>query len=250
MIFEGISISERLWKWHKKLLKKYDIVFTTRFIKDAMAKKGYELYANRVVEVSFPMVTGFSIKPQKEKSDDQKITLAFPGKLYPHLRSPEYFLKIVSKLDKRFKVIFMGSGCKAVINSSSVNTEAEIVVLGAQEYNVAQQAMADADILINIGNSVPVHMPSKTLEYINTGKPFVNFYKLDDCPTLYYTKRYPLCLNFSEKNEDIDTVAKEFIDFCVQSKGKQLSQDWIFENFKECTPQYIAKQITDACAEL
>lgn len=106
--------------------------------------------------------------------------------------------------------------------------------------------MANADILINIGNSVPVHLPSKTLEYINTGKPFVNFYKFDECPTLSYTKRYPLCLNLSEQNEDIDAVAEQFIAFCLNSKGKQLAREFIESGFAESTPQYIAKIISDA----
>ena len=176
--------------------------------------------------------------------------MLFCGSFHPNIRSPEYFIKIISKLDSRFRITFIGSRCNSTIKKANIKTSAEVIALGIQEYSVAQQAMADADILINIGNCVPVHMPSKTLEYINTGKPFVNFHNLDDCPTLHYAKRYPLCLTLSEKNEDIDAVTKEFIDFCVQSKGKQLSQDWIFENFKECTPQYIAKQITDACAEL
>ena len=76
--------------------------------------------------------------------------------------------------------------------------------------------MADADVLINIGNSVPVHMPSKTLEYINTGKPMVNFYKFADCPTLYYTKRYPLCLNLYEKEFD---PARDTARYYNRSKG-------------------------------
>ena len=112
-----------------------------------------------------------------------------------------------------------------------------------------KQAMADADVLINIGNSVPVHMPSKTLEYINTGKPFVNFYKMDDCPTLYYTKRYPLCLNMSEKDTDLDAAAQRFIDFCVSSKGKTVDRTFLETEYADCTPQYIAQKILDALGE-
>ena len=100
--------------------------------------------------------------------------------------------------------------------------------------------------MINIGNSVPVHMPSKTLEYINTGKPFVNFYKMDDCPTLYYTKRYPLCLNLSEKDPDLDAAAARFTEFCVQNKGKTVDRAFIEQEYADCTPKYIAEQILHA----
>ena len=71
--------------------------------------------------------------------------------------------------------------------------------------------MAKSDVLINIGNSVPVHMPSKTLEYINTGKPIVNFYKFKDCPTLYYTNRYPICQNVFEGDECTENTIKSLM---------------------------------------
>ena len=115
-----------------------------------------------------------------------------------------------------------------------------------QPYEVALQAMADADILINIGNSVPVHMPSKTLEYINTGKPVVNFYKMQDCPTLYYTNRYPLCLNLSEQDPDLDAAADRFMSFCLENKGKTVDRAYIESEYADCTPEYIAGKILEA----
>ncbi len=234
-------------KWNIKMLKKYDVIFTTRFIKEAISKRGYASYVKRVVEVSFPMITGFS--EVSEKKDDGKITLLFAGTIYDDIRSPDYYLKIVSKLDSRFKVAFIGYNCKS-LKKLSIDTGAELTILPRMSYDEIKKEMAKADILINIGNSVPVHIPSKIFEYINTGKPFVNFYKLDDCPSLYYTNRYPLCLNLSEKDEDIDAVAEKFIDFCIKSKDKRLEQEWIKENYKESTPEFIAKQIDDTLTEL
>ena len=115
-----------------------------------------------------------------------------------------------------------------------------------QPYEAALQAMADADILINIGNSVPVHMPSKTLEYINTGKPVVNLYKMQDCPTLYYTNRYPLCLNLSEQDPDLDAAADRFMRFCLENKGKTVDRAYIESEYADCTPEYIAGKILEA----
>ena len=156
----------------------------------------------------------------RKKTCGNSIQLLFCGWLYSDIRSPKYFLDILSRLDERFVVTFMGRECEKLTERFDVQTKAELITLPQQPYETALQAMADADVMINIGNSVPVHMPSKTLEYINTGKPFVNFYKMDDCPTLYYTKRYPLCLNMSEKETDLDAAAQRFIGFCVSSKGK------------------------------
>jgi hypothetical protein len=85
-------------------------------------------------------------------------------------------------------------------------------------------------------------MPSKTLEYINAGKPIVNFHKLPDCPTLHYTRRYPLCLNIFEGDAP-DPEA--FIRFCLQNRGKTAPS----VDIPECTPNFIARAILDEIGE-
>lgn len=177
--------------------------------------------------------------------DSARINLLFCGWMYSDIRSPKYFLDIVSRLDERFCVYFMGKECDKLRERFDFATKAEVVTLPQQPYQTAIDAMFDADILINIGNSVPVHMPSKTLEYINTGKPMVNFYKFEECPTRYYTDRYPLCLNLFEGDDNIDEAAKNLIDFCLENKGKTVDRSYIESEYADCTPQYIAQQILD-----
>lgn len=228
------------------MLKNQTAVVTTPFISEALAAEGYRL-PRKSVSVGFPMITDYL--PTRSAPADDKIHLLFCGWLYSAIRSPRYFLDILAHLDERFVITFMGRECEKLTERFDIQTKAEVITLPQQPYEVALQAMADADVMINIGNSVPVHMPSKTLEYINTGKPFVNFYKMDDCPTLYYTKRYPLCLNMSEKDTNLDAAARRFIDFCVENKGKTVDRDYIEREYEDCTPQYIAQKILDALGE-
>ena len=231
----------------KSILAEQDAILTTPFIRQALGEHGYERFDPRIISVGFPMIEHHEIT--KRQPDDGQIHLLFCGWLYSDIRSPKYFLDILSRLDERFTVTFMGRECEKLTERFDVQTKAKLITLPQQPYEAALQAMADADILINIGNSVPVHMPSKTLEYINTGKPFVNFYKMDDCPTLYYTKRYPLCLNLSEQDTDLEAAAQRFIDFCVQNKGKTVDRASIETEYADCTPEYIAQKIIDALGE-
>ena len=231
----------------KKILADQDVILTTPFIRQALAKHGYGQYDARIIPVGFPLIEEH--KATRQREDDGRIHLLFCGWLYSDIRSPKYFLDILSRLDERFSVTFMGKECDKLTKRFDAQTKAELITLPQQSYETALQAMADADVLINIGNSVPVHMPSKTLEYINTGKPFVNFHKLDDCPTLYYTKRYPLCLNLSEGNPDLDAAAARFAEFCVQNKGKTVEHAWIEAEYADCTPGYIAQKILAALGE-
>lgn len=225
------------------LLRNQTALITTPFIHNALKSYGYRL-PRSVEDVGFPMITDNHMETQTRNNG--KTRLLFCGWLYSDIRSPQYFLDIVSRLDDRFEVTFMGRECESLREHFSIETKATLITLPNQPYDIALQAMADADVLINIGNSVPVHMPSKTLEYINTGKPMVNFYKLKDCPTLYYTKRYPLCLNLYEGEQDIEQVTKTFVDFCIAQKGELVDHNWIEREYKDCTPKNIAQKILDS----
>ena len=225
------------------VLKQQDALITTPFILDALKSHHLPLPGKTEI-VGFPMIT--ENQANEATRSDRKIHLLFCGWLYSDIRSPRYFLDIVSRLDERFEVTFMGRECDRLQERFPIETKAKLVTLPNQPYDVALQAMADADVLINIGNSVPVHMPSKTLEYINTGKPMVNFYKFADCPTLYYTKRYPLALNLFEEEKDLDAVTDRFIRFCEENLGKAVERSFIESEYADCTPKYIAELICEA----
>ena len=227
----------------KRILSAQRAVLTTPFIREGLLREGLAK-DSKIIPVAFPKVTDQSFV--RSLPEDGFCRLLFCGWLYSDIRSPEYFLKIVSRLDERFIVTFMGRECQKLTEQYEIHTRAKLITLPHQPYEVAMQAMADADVLINIGNSVPVHLPSKTLEYINSGKPIVNFYKLEDCPTLYYTRRYPLCLNLPESQPDIDAAAKRFTQFCLENKGRTLERSFLEKEFADCTPQYIAEKMNAA----
>ncbi len=229
------------------ILTAQDAILTTPFIRQALREHGFGESDSKIIPVGFPLIGRHDILPQLQ--EDGRIHLLFTGWLYSDIRSPKYFLDILSRLDERYSVTFMGRECTRLTKRFHIESKAELITMPQQPYETALQAMADADILINIGNSVPVHMPSKTLEYINTGKPIVNFYKMDDCPTLYYTKRYPLCLNLSERDPNVDAAAARFIDFCVNNKGRTADRAWIEAEYADCTPEYIAQKILEALGE-
>lgn len=230
----------------KDVLSAQDAILTTPFIREALKENGFGECDDKIISVGFPMIENHT-RGNSEiiNRKNGKINLLFCGWMCSQLRSPQYFLDIASRLDERFCIYFMGKECDKLRERFDFETKAELVTLPQQPYQTAIDAMFDADILINIGNSVPVHMPSKTLEYINTGKPMVNFYKFEHCPTRYYTDRYSLCLNMFEGNEDIDGASQKFIDFCFTQKGRKISREYIESAFADCTPQFIAQQILD-----
>lgn len=230
----------------KQLLQNQDLIFTTPFISDALKKVNY-LESDKLVQVSFPHITPAVLRPTEQDvtMDPDHIHLLFCGALFPSVRDPQFFLKILSRLDERFCVTFMGRNCEEFWRTSAIKTKAQVRAFPPLPYQAAINAMNHADILINIGNNMHVHMPSKTLDYINTGKPIINFHKFADCPTLYYTSRYPLCLNIQEKEKLSSECFDRFLDFCLTNRNTKLPRTDIVRNFTDCCPEHIANIILD-----
>lgn len=234
-------------KYLRYVFNRYDCVLTTTFIKHALMENGYTKFEDKFHEVGFPLIhsNSFMQDDSSIQMDKEKINILFCGWLCSDIRSPKYFLDIASSLDERFCIYFMGKECDKLRERFDFETRAQVITLPQQPYQVALNAMADADVLINIGNSVPVHMPSKTLEYINTGKPIVNFHKLSDCPTLHYTSRYPLCLNLWEGEKLSGNTIDAFIRFCTDNKGRTIDTSNLVKQFPDCTPEYISNLILE-----
>ena len=224
-------------------------LFTTPFIKEALCADGLSAYADKMHAIGFPMVDAGTLPTEDAPAKSDRITLLFCGWLCSEIRSPRYFLDIVERLPESFRVVFMGRECEKLTERFPITTKAELVTYPQQPYEASLRAMAEADVLVNIGNNVPVHVPSKTLEYINTGKPILNLYKWDECPTLTYTHRYPLCLNIAEADEDVDEATARVVEFCKQTKEKTVPRDQIEQTFADCTPPYIADLILKEIGE-
>lgn len=230
-------------------LKRFDRVFTTKYAKEALEQMGCHTPDYTLESISFPMVEDHCLMPTEDdvKMDSKKINLLFCGAMSKYLqRSPQYYLDLASRLDERFCLWFMGKYCEDIEKEFGFHTRAQVVTLPPKPYQTALNAMHQTDVLINIGNNVRVHLPSKIVEYMSTEKPIVNFYKFDACPTLDYATRYPLCLNINEQAPITEDIFAQFEEFCVSSKGKRVPLQFVKEEFADWTPEYIANQIESA----
>ena len=210
-------------------------------------EQGYSDLRCQFTELGFPMIEPHTDLPLPEQIEmpNDKVNLLFCGTVTKTLqRSPAYYLKLAEQLDERFRLFFVGWGCDTLVEEFSFHSKAEIVTLSPQPYSVALSMMQHADILINIGNHVRVHLPSKVLEYMSFCKPIVNFYKFEDCPSLDYTKRYPLCLDLSEMEPLSSETVSVFRDFCLANRGKAVDFKYVADEFAEFRPDYIASIIS------
>ena len=102
--------------------------------------------------------------------------------------------------------------------------------------------LAQADILLNVNNSIYNQLPSKTLEYISYGLPILNICKSDKCPSLNYMSRYPLAYNVFE---DRDVKIEEIQEFIVQNAGKKISWEEISVLYSDILKDKLVKEFSE-----
>ena len=202
-------------------------------------------FQNKIVMAETPGITdsfffGNNTRGNKE-SFPTNCKCYFVGNLYKDIRRPDMTIRAFSLLRDSMDLYFVGELYRSFhddIKSISKN----IHFLGKKGKEDIIRIYQEADILVNIGNSIDNQMPSKIFEYISTGKPILNFYKIANCPTLKYLNRYPLALNIFENDlkNDIENNIRKIKDFCLKNKRESIPFSWIKDHYKSNTDEEVA----------
>ena len=237
---------KRAYSEEKELLKSCDLAIVTDLIYKDYEDNSLVSFLHKVKTLEFPNIQEISYNESIKSVciDRNKINCAFIGSLYPEIRNPEFLFNIISSIDNdKIKHTIAGKiyGTKEAVGINE-EIEKKIDFLGQVDIKLAVNLMLDADILINIGNTVPNQMPSKIFDYISTGKPIINVCKIRNCPTLKYLEKYPLCLNIFEEDGMNKDVTNKFEAFCIENKGKMVSYETIERIYHDCTCDAVANK--------
>ena len=107
----------------------------------------------------------------------------------------------------------------------------------------AFSTMANADVLINIGNTFSNQVPSKIFDYFAFGKPILNVEKIADCPAREYFERYPHTFTLTEWQPCSNTNTIE--QFLHNSKDILISFSEVEKLFSDCTLNYATDLFYD-----
>lgn len=171
--------------------------------------------------------------------------LAFVGKFYPTVRHPQYVFDIIEQLQSRGKYGlhvaggFNGLFPEPFIDKYFTNTLPWLHYYGFVQPDVADSYLLQSDVLVHIANKTSSQMPSKILDYIATGKPILNFYYNDDCPTLPVLKQYSMALNVKMEEPITDELINQIVDFCTKYKGRTIPFSQIEQQYEQYTPKYV-----------
>lgn len=226
---------------HRKILEAADLILTTPRVVRAMRGNGYEDYLGKTAAWEFPLFSRLrrADNPDSIPFEREKINLLYCG----WLRNEACLRRVVEGLDSRFCVTFLGNDNARL---RGMETGAEVRTLPAVPREIAVNAILDADVLLSTGNPYPVHLPSKTFDYLAAGKPVIHFYSIPDCPACEFYRSYPLALCLPN-DADPARAAEQARDFCLQRRGERLP----FEEVEALYPELCAENILkELCGRL
>lgn len=152
----------------------------------------------------------------------EKTNLVYAGRFYKAIRNPEYLLQLALEMDDSFVMhLYCQSDCDSLIDEYVHRAGGKIVRHAPVSVEEIQRIYAQADALINVGNNTPEFKPSKTFEYIASGKPILSIYYEGQFDTTL--SQSPLALQLGR-----DMPVKEAVvwlyDFLQNNRGKTLTR--------------------------
>lgn len=234
---------EKRVRAEEKVLSTCNTIFFTKPIYQDYQAVGMKLDESRIVEVCIPGIR--EIRKEKEVLwDTNALQCLFVGNLYWDIRDPSRLLECFKELKDEYQLTFVGGlggdDRDQIIQEKRLNQYENIHFLRPVSNQEAEQLMMNADVLVNIGNSVENQIPSKVFDYLSTGKPILNLYKISNCTSFNFLKDYENAINIYE--EELTTeLLKEKLD---QLKEKSsISYEKIQENYQSYVVDYVRDQI-------
>lgn len=189
------------------------------FLSEEVYNFSDKLYENACDKTyPLPYLLPYNSNQGDDRFNSSKINLVYAGRFYKDIRNPEYLLQsfLLTKDENIILHLYAASDCETLIEKYVRKSNGRIIrheLVNSQEI---LKVLSSADILINIGNTLPEFKPSKTFEYIATGRPIINLYQYDLKDEIL--GRHPIVLQIST-NMDHRNAAQEIEKFCVNNNG-------------------------------
>jgi len=215
----------------------------------------YKKYTAKMTAVDFPNVkqnqtssgenSGGSDVKSAIDFDSRYINILFGGVVADSFRSPEYVLKVLAPLfesGEKIRIYFMGTNNSAVLDEYIEKYPQNVFFKEKVSAETALATMKNADVLLNISNTIDNQVPSKIFDYFALGKPILNLQRIENCPAAEYFAKYPLVYNLEEWKEADCREVKEFLQ---KAENEAVEFETVKEIYKTATVEYVAEKMLD-----
>lgn len=212
--------------WEGKVFRATDHISVTS---DQTADRYRQMYpdcASKLVVI--PPLVSDSIEPVAPgphwKTTDRSIRLVFTGTLYRAIRNPQFLFDVFERLlrtplGSRLELHLYGlvNDCRDLVERYQTRLGEHLHVHGPVSVKKSREAIADADVLINLGNRTECQLPSKIVEYAATGKPILNISSIAADSSAIFLKDYPALLTVCGNENDPTTAQIERLTHFLKS---------------------------------
>jgi len=240
-----ISI-EKMRKIQKRLLTKSDEVLCTQEIYDELSN-GLETDATPINAVPYVMKQAVLEEDcTNHNKSDGIINFVYMGAFYRDIRNPEKMLRIFSETPRTYRLHMYSSGnCDDIVDRFIRSNPDKFIKHEQVSSGELQKILSNADVLVNIENSISNANPSKLIELISYRKPIVDFnYTNTPVPLL---ARYPLSANINVNN--IGNAMLEIEKLIKKSKNLSIGKDEIiqlyFDNTEDKARMIVVSTVHD-----
>lgn len=240
-IFQKIR-NYRIEKIKKTLYEKSRMIFVLPVL-----SKYFQDTDKKVIITEHPMIVNETLA---NNNVEENTVITYAGGLDLNIRNPEKILEIFQKMYNQkmlqhTKIYFFSYGnCQSMLEKCMEHCVGVFYSMGKVIPDIAHKRLKQSNIIITIGNHNSKLVPSKLFDCVSTGKPILHFYYDKDDIYIEYLKKYRLskCIdlnrNIEENVEEIYRFIKETCNKCVQFQE-------IVNEYKECTPEYVAGVIKE-----
>ena len=211
---------------------------------------------NKVTVLGLPGIRHVAAMGRKpDFFDTQAVNCVFIGNLYAGIRNPGRLIELFKKLGNGYHLYFIGNHSDPELQKqyreNSYGLLENVTFIDPVPASEAEEIMMAADVLVNIGNSVENQIPSKIFDYISSGRPVLNLYKIKNCPSLQYFREYPSVVHVFEEEADKPETVQKVRGFLDEAGNmKPLDEKIIREIWKENTPETVRAHILEALRQV
>lgn len=233
--------------------EKADHVFCTPEQLPDYQNERFDKVKNKITPLNYPNF----VKPQIERRSDLRFdpnetNLLYLGTIYGDIRKPDALFRLFEQAAQKEPGLHLyvigkkyGADADRYLVEYGRRLGDRLSVCAPVPPGETADLMQQADILVNLGNTMHNQMPSKLLEYIATGKPILNISARRDCNTLPLIERYPRAFQWFAADPPDEKAIARFLRFCKSARQTPISWQELTGLYPEQSLHAVAKKVLE-----
>lgn len=246
VLFGSKSLARKsIERWEKYVYKKADSICVMNSHREHHKNAKYDRFRHKFKYMDIPY-----LKPRDTGIDyargNGKIKIVYTGFTSKVTGDPGYFIRLLKDLpDVEFHLYGKRDEYVEELIRDSGLLNKQIFTNGRLEHKDILRIQENSDFLVSFGCMHSCMVPCKIFEYMTALKPIISFYKVKEDASYPYIERYPDSILIEEAEDKFQENLERLINFIYNTPRKQITNEYLLENYYNNTPHPMADEIID-----